>query len=98
LKGEAGQLRAALEEAARRHEDAMAEAEATLRKHREAADFSHAIQARLTSLQSKVSEVSEKEAGAYTRSTFRLNLSALCGIGGACRVRLGAVKGVLGDD
>ena len=54
FEGEAGHLRAALQEAARRHEVAMAEAEATLRKHREAGDFSHALQARLSSLQSKV--------------------------------------------
>jgi len=35
-------------------------------------------------------------AGAYTRSTFQLNLSALYGIGGARRGCVARVKGALG--
>lgn len=71
LEVEARELRGALEEAARRHEGAMASAEATVRQVRAAAEgkFSRELQLRLSKLHARVTELADKEQRVLQRQT-----------------------------
>jgi hypothetical protein len=65
------------------HLNVVQESNSTLRAELEAARSSLAEAKQAIATAAPLAEAAQREAGAYTRSTSRLNVSGLCGIGGA---------------